>query len=264
MTETMNVEKLGSSLIANGHGVDTERLFQYAQGFAERYSLTDVHQREGLVIVTSGARATGLCIARELGYEDGSLTDEQLSGMGFAPTFAGWQTAFAELGVAVATTGVTHHQLGGGRWWHRLANRQEKKLFVATVRRNGSSGVLTIVNEPDMTSNTELMRLATGGDNDGLGGQAAIVIGADTYTMRTEKGGVFDDNHELVDCVGSQNIYCVLAMLDGRGKSEQGRGGMDTKVAAAWHAASRNVASVAISAVSEDMSYYNATRFVVG
>jgi glutamate 5-kinase len=264
MTERMNVEKLGSSLVANGYGVDTERLFQYAQGFAERYSLTDPHQREGLVIVTSGARATGLCIARELGYEDGSLSDEQLSGMGFAPTFAGWQTVFAELGVAVTTTGATHHQLGGGRWWHRLANRQEKKLFVATVWQNGSSGVLTIVNEPDMTSNTELMRLATGGDNDGLGGQAAAVIGADTYTIRTKNGGVFDDNHELIECIDRSNLHDVISMLSGRGKSEEGRGGMDTKVAAAWYAGCSGVGQVAISAVSEDMSYRNATRFVVG
>jgi glutamate 5-kinase len=260
----MNVEKLGSSLVANDAGVDLERLFEYAQGFVERYSLTDTHAREGLVVVTSGARAAGLCIAAELGYEEGALTDEQLSGIGFAPTFAGWQTVFSELGVAVATTGITHHQLGGGRWWHRLANREERNLFIRTVRENGNKGVLTIVNEPDMTSNTELMRLATGGDNDGLGSRTAVVIGADTYTIRTKKGGVFDDNHELIDCIERRNIHDVVAMLCGREKSEQGRGGMDTKVAAAWYAVCAGVGQVAISAVSEDMSYRNATRFVVG
>ncbi len=264
MTERMNTEKLGSSLVANGHGVDLERMFTYAQGFAERYSLADVHRREGLVIVTSGARATGLCLAEKLGYEDGLLSDEQLSGIGFAPVLAGWQTVFGELGIAVATTGVTHHQLGGGRWWHRLANRQEKKLFIGTVRRNGNSGVLTVVNEPDMTSNTELMKLSTGGDNDGLGGQTAIVIGADTYTIRTKNGGVFDDEGELIEQIDHRNFYNVLDMLDGRGKSELGRGGMDTKTVAAWHARCSGVGEVAISAVSEDMAYRNATRFVVG
>jgi len=260
----MNGEKLGSNLVANGQGIDLDRLYEYAQGFVERYALADERSREGLVITTSGARAAGLCVARELGYEDGALSDEQLSGIGFAPTFVGWQTVFGELGIAVATTGVTHHQIGGGRWWHRVANRQEKKLFVATVHQNRISGIVTIINEPDMTSNTELMRLATGGDNDGLGAQVAVAIGADSYTIRTKNGGVVDDDGNLVNVVDRSNFRSVLEMLAGRGRSELGRGGMDTKVTAAWQAACGGVGYVAISAVSEDMSYQNATRFVVG
>ncbi|TXG76251.1 hypothetical protein E6P97_03835 [Patescibacteria group bacterium] len=258
------VEKLGSSLLANEQGLDTVRVEQYVDGFVERYMLDSGSLRKGLIVTTSGATAVGRCVDRMLGYDGETLIDEQYAGQGFAYTFAGWQDAFARHGIRTVTTGLTHHQLGGGRWYHRLANRSERRLFQGIAHLNTERGVVMIVNEPDMVSNTEQMRLRTGGDNDGLGGVLAEAVGADGYTIRTERGGVFDDGEGLVDIINRQNYRETMRMLAGRGKSEAGRGGMDTKVAAGWRTAQAGVSHVAISAVSHDMSLQNATRFVVG
>lgn len=257
-------EKLGSSLMANGEGLDMVRVEQYADGFVEQYALDSEALRRGLIIVTSGATAVGRCMDRALGYDGTELMDEQYAGQGFASTFVGWQDAFARHGIRTVTTGVTHHQLGGGRWYHQLANRSERRLFRNIAHRNAERGVVMIVNEPDMVSNTEQMRLRTGGDNDGLGGVLSVAVGADGYTIRTKNGGVFDDAGELIDTIGEYNYASVMGMLAGRGRSELGRGGMDTKVAACRRTIRAGVGQVAISAVSEDMSYHNATRFVVG
>ena len=253
MKKKIHVVKFGSALLTQQDDTSQE-VNRYAIGLLERY------KDDGLIIVTSGAVATGKRLAAELGYARDELSAEQLAGVGFAPVFMAWQQAFARRGVAVATSGVTHHQLGRGRWYHRIANQGERSLFVQTLRTNASAQVVTVLNELDMISNVELMRLATGGDNDGLAAHTAAAVGAESLTLFSENGGIFDDSHRAIGQVDERNVRGVLQMLQGRSKSEAGRGGMDTKVRAAWSAVKAGVEHVEIS----DVKRVNITKFMIG
>ncbi len=257
MTSQLHVEKFGTNLVAGPTGVNQANVSMYVEGFIDRF----LERGDGLVVVTSGALALGQCIAAELGYEEGKLTNEQKSGMGFAPMFMAWQEEFARHNIAVATTGITPHQLGIGRWYHRIANRQERRLFASTIRQNSESKVVTILNEPDMVSNKELMALGRAADNDGSAAQVSIVVGADTFTIWTKNGGVYDDDKELVDTVDGINFHPTLRMLQSRGKSEAGRGGMDSKVRAARRPALHGISS-RICAPNIGMEGVKVTRVV--
>lgn len=253
MNTSIHVVKFGSGLLTQDNSVKNS-IGQHAKHLLQR------HKNSGLIIVSSGAVAIGKQIAKELGYVENSLSAEQLAGMGFAPVFQAWQEAFASHGVAVASTGITHHQLGGGRWFHQLSNLSEKQALVRILRENVAAGIVTVLNESDMISNTELMRLVTGGDNDGLATRVAIAVGAKALTIYSEYGGVFDTNQKLIETVNSHNINGLRSVLVERARSAGGRGGVYAKVEAAWAAAKAGVDYVAIT----DVKGNNITRFVVG
>lgn len=126
------------------------------------------------------------------------------------------------------------------------------------------AGVVLIVNESDMISNNELIKLQTGGDNDGIAARIAEITAAHGLTIFTELGGVVDESGALITQINSGNYFAIQQMVSTRETSETGRGGMSTKLEACWNAVNSGVQEVSISAISDNKDGHNLTRFMIG
>lgn len=219
------VAKFGSDLVANGHGVDTDKLAGYARGLVRQLG------RHDLMVVTSGAVAAGRAIVREnaRGTEKKQEIDTAvLAGIGSTAVMQAWQAAFGEYGVLTAGLLVTHHE---------IAEEHEGKKLRDTLAASIASGVVPVVNENDALSDDELMKLHTGGDNDGLAAHLASIAGARGLRLFTVHGGLHNEDGQHVPVVDGSNIEAVNRMLQARTCVEgptNGRGGMSSKVAAAY------------------------------
>lgn len=229
------VVKFGSDLVANEDGVMQDTLNMYAKGLsAERK----------LIVVSSGAVATG----RQRWHEQYGNTEVDLrilAMLGSGGITAAWQEAFAKQNLLAGQLLVTHHEIEDG---------EEGQEFTDTLHANSVAGTVPIVNENDALSNTELMKLATGGDNDGLAAHIATVVEARELRIFTENGGVVDDEGNFVPQIDEGNYHSVATMLDARTikKNGNGRGGMASKLAAAWRAAD-TCSRVVIAAPNDKM-----------
>ena len=221
MSEQSLVVKFGSDLVTNEQGVMKDALDEYANGLSA--------ERRKLIVVTSGAVAMG----RQLWHERNAEAEVDLrvlATLGSAGITAAWQEAFAKQEILAGQLLVTHHEIDVG---------EEGYAFVDTLKAEGAAGVVPVVNENDALSNTELMKLATGGDNDGLAACIAAAISAEELRIFTKKGGIVDDDDTLIKQVDENNYEEVAVMLDRRAirRNSNGRGGMASKLAAAWRAA---------------------------
>lgn len=257
MKSIENVAKFGSNLVTNEQGIDRNAIAGYVAGFYDS-GMT----KEGLVVVTSGAVAAGRQRAKRLFDEEkrNSLTLKQEAGLGAVAMFSIWEQLFDDYGVAAMSAGVTHHQLAGRRLRDRVFNRQEKLGFRDTLLENGRMGIVTIINEADMQSNVELMKLCFGGDNDGLSSHLAQTVDAGSLTVFASIGGIFDENKQLITVVDDSNIADVREIAAGRDTSSVGRGGLTTKIDACWEAAQAGV-HTRIAGVNESMSGADVTTF---
>lgn len=254
----IHVVKFGSSLLTNGDGVNKAAIRGYAEGLAKR------HNDDQLIIVTSGAVQAGLQKARwqRTAEEVTRLKEPQLAAIGMAAIFRMWESAFEEQGGLAASVAVTHRQLDKGRWWQRK-RRKEYGNFMQFIHDNGQEDVETIVNEADAISVTELIKLHTGGENDGLASHVARSVGATSLTLFKTKGGLIDDQGRLIDEVNSGNIGEVRQMAALRRQSAGGRGGIQAGIDACWAAAEQGI-EARIAAINHDMSGQDVTNFVVG
>lgn len=229
------VVKFGSDLVANEDGVMQDTLNMYAKGLsAERK----------LIVVSSGAVATG----RQRWHEQYGNTEVDLrilAMLGSGGITAAWQEAFAKQNLLAGQLLVTHHEIEDG---------EEGQEFTDTLHANSVAGTVPIVNENDALSNTELMKLATGGDNDGLAAHIATAIDARELRIFTKKGGIVDDMGNFITQIDEDNYQNIATMLDARTikKNGNGRGGMASKLAAAWRAAD-TCSRVVIAAPNDKM-----------
>lgn len=220
------VVKFGSDLIANGHGVDTDKIDRYAVGLAKRL------EQHNLIVVTSGAIAAGKAIAGESGHTPESFSHSVLAGIGSSAVMHAWQDAFGKHNVLTASFLVTHHEIG---------DEHEGNTLKETLAKSLDSGVVPVINENDALSDIEIMALLTGGDNDGLAAHLAHTMGAHGLRLFTVGGGLRNQYNQHIPVVNSSNINQVRVMLGERRKScatSNGRGGMVSKVEAAWRFAS--------------------------
>jgi glutamate 5-kinase len=157
--------------------------------------------------------------------------------------FNAWEKGFEKNDIYAATATVTHDQLEG----------EAGEQFESLIFENSISGIPTIVNEADALSITELMALKTGGDNDGLARHLAVRMTAARLVLVTSEGGVFENqgsgimplvtNKDYDDCLQQVRRREVL----GYSASGPGRGGMSSKLEAAWQASRGGVAEVFIT-----------------
>jgi glutamate 5-kinase len=223
------VVKLGSSLVVDEQGRPRRALLRHrAAEIAEI-----VENGTPVCVVSSGAIALGL---RRLGLakRPSSLPRLQAaSALGQTALQRAWQDALEPHGVEVAQILLTSAEIG------------ERRAYVNVRSALGALfalGAVPVVNENDATATDEI----SFGDNDALAAQVAVLVRARLLVLLTSVPGVLREGVLIEDGAAARSA------VFGPG-SPLGRGGMESKVAAAELAAGAGIATVIADGTGKDV-----------
>ena len=223
------VVKLGSSLVVDEQGRPRRALLRHrAAEIAEI-----VEAGTPVCVVSSGAIALGL---RRLGLakRPSSLPRLQAaSALGQAALQRAWQDVLEPHGVEVAQILLTSAEIG-----ERLAYVNVRSALGALF----ALGAVPVVNENDATATDEI----SFGDNDALAAQVAVLVRARLLVLLTSVPGVLREGVLIEDGAAARSA------VFGPG-SPLGRGGMESKVAAAELAAGAGIATVIADGTGKDV-----------
>lgn len=242
----LKVVKFGSEVLTGEQGLDRGAINQYCETLAPNVE-------SGLVVITSGAVATGrTAYAAHKGIELDEVVAmkdpeslAKFSMLGGAAVNTAWQQGFELQGVLAGSLAVTHNEI----------DSSEGDVLTANVIANAKDGIVTVINEADALSDSELMKLLSCADNDELARHLSVKLRADTLAIITKKGGVLDASEEkIISKLTASNVAEALKIVYERhaqkaqqkGKSA-GRGGMISKLQAAVNANESGVANVMIT-----------------
>ncbi len=214
------VVKLGSSLVVDARGRPRRSLLRARAAEIATLAASGTP----VCVVSSGAIALGL---RRLGLErrPSSLPRLQAaSALGQAALQRAWQDAFRPHGIEAAQILLTSAEIGDRRAYVNVRNALAA-LFAL--------GAVPIVNENDATATDEI----SFGDNDALAAQVAVLLQARLLVLLTSVPGVLAEGVVIEDGAAARSA------VFGPG-SPLGRGGMESKVAAAELAAGAGIATV--------------------
>lgn len=223
------VVKVGSSVIADKQGLESEQLAHLARQIAELRS-------RGLTVtlVSSGAIAAG---GPTLGEgRPRTLPERQAAAsIGQIRLMGAWANAFEREGISVAQILLDAEDLASR---HRYLNAEHT---IAALQRQG---VMPIVNENDTVAVDELKF----GDNDQLSALVASLVGAELLVLLSDVAGVFEADPRIdpeaprIEVI--ENVDARTLARAGDGASELGTGGMRSKLEAARRAAQAGIPSL--------------------
>jgi glutamate 5-kinase len=214
------VVKLGSSLVVDEHGKARRALLQErAAQIAEV-----VAAGTPVCIVSSGAIALGL---RRLGLERRPSHLPRLqaaSALGQAALQRAWQDAFDPHGLETAQILLTSAEIAERRAYVNVRN---------TLGALFALGSVPVINENDATATDEI----SFGDNDALAALVSVLLRARLLVLLTSVPGILHDGALIEDGAHARSASFGP-------KSALGRGGMESKVAAAELAAAAGIPTV--------------------
>ncbi len=223
------VVKLGSSLVVDERGRPRRAVLRArAAEIAEI-----VAGGTPVCVVSSGAIALGL---RRLGLEKRPSSLPRLqaaSALGQAALQRAWQDALEPHGLDAAQILLTSAEIG------------ERRAYVNVRSALGALfalGAVPVVNENDATATDEI----SFGDNDALAAQVAVLVRARLLVLLTSVAGVLSEGVLIEDGASARSARF------GPG-SPAGRGGMESKVAAAELAAGAGIATVIADGTGQDV-----------
>ena len=216
------VLKLGSSVLTTDEGLD----MAIVTGIVD-----DVSRCKGqgieFIIVTSGAVAAGV---RHMGLKEGARTIPQkqaAAAIGQSRLMSAYEDAFAHHEIRTAQLLLTKDDLS-----HRRRHLNARNTLTTLL----SWGVVPIINENDTVVVDEIQL----GDNDNLSALVATLAEADLLIALTDMEGLMDCDPRvhpeacLIPFV--EEITPELRSLAGATSSGPGRGGMASKLEAAYKA----------------------------
>lgn len=216
------VVKLGSSTVCAGGSAPSAS----HMGAIVDEVVALVSAGHAVVLVSSGAVASGRAMLG-LGGQASNVTEkQQLAALGQPALMALWQSLFRERGMFAAQILLTRADLERRRGYLNARN-----TLLGLLER----GIVPIVNENDSVA-TEEIRL---GDNDTLSARVAGVVEADLLLMLTDREGIYDRDPalhadaRLIREVAPGPIPDALRQAVAGGAGTLGTGGMMTKLRAA-------------------------------
>lgn len=216
------VIKVGSALLVDDQTGDIRR--EWLNAFAD--DLADLRANgQEVVIVTSGAVATGRRVLGMIGRPLKLDEKQAAAATGQIRLAQGWQDAMARHALNVAQVLVTAQD---------TESRQNHLNARATINTLLRLGVIPLINENDTVATDELKV----GDNDRLAARVAQMILADTLLILSDVKGLYTANPQRDSTASfipqvTQVSAEIEAMASGTGTSGMSTGGMATKLAAA-------------------------------
>ncbi len=185
-----------------------------------------VRDGKQVIIVSSGAIGIGLESMRMTSFPESIEMQQAVAAIGQSILMHDYQKAFSKFNQVIAQVLLTQEDLEETKSLGNIKRSLNKLL---------SFGVVPIINENDAVATHELASKKAFSDNDVLSAMVASHLDADLLVMVSEVGGLFTDNPEsngkacLIERVSDlRNLKAVVS-----GKSNRGRGGFKTKLAAA-------------------------------
>jgi glutamate 5-kinase len=225
------VIKVGSSLVtAKGLGLDHAAIADWCAQIAQLRQ-----SGKQIVLVSSGAVAEGMA---RLGMKKRPTVIHDLqatAAVGQMGLVRAYEDEFKKHGLHAAQILLTHED---------VADRGRYLNARGTFNTLLELGVVPVVNENDTVATDEI-RL---GDNDTLGALTVNLIEGDLLVILTDQEGLYDadprNNPEAKLISEAELSDARLAGMAGDSKGELGRGGMRTKLSAAYTAARSGAATV--------------------
>ena len=223
------VVKFGSTLVATPQGRVRRGIL--AARAAEIAALAAAGER--VCVVSSGAIALGLPRIADTRKRHSTPVLQAASAIGQPLIQRAWAAALGRHGLEAAQVLLTATDLAA-----RTSYINARNAFTALL----GAGVVPVINENDTTATDEIAF----GDNDLLAAQLAILIGARCLILLTEVEGVYSDHPSHPDAELLADGDIAVGARFGRG-SGLGRGGMQSKIAAATMAAAVGIPTVIAS-----------------
>ncbi|PTU32234.1 glutamate 5-kinase [Stenotrophobium rhamnosiphilum] len=225
------VIKVGSSLVtAKGQGLDHVAIADWCAQIAQLRK-----SGKQIVLVSSGAVAEGMA---RLGMKKRPSVIHELqaaAAVGQMGLVRSYEDEFKKHGLHAAQILLTHDD---------VSNRGRYLNARGTFNTLLELGVVPVVNENDTVATDEI-RL---GDNDTLGALTVNLIQGDLLVILTDQDGLFDAdprNNPDAKLISEADLSDTrLVGMAGDSKGELGRGGMRTKLSAAYTAARSGAATV--------------------
>ncbi len=237
MKREVIVVKYGSSGVANRQGMDMAGLRRYAAALVTIYGNYDI------IIVSSGSVAAGKYIWHKQKAEQTLADSRTLAMIGSATAFSAWQVALWRYRLIGGQLLVTHREVD---------DPTEGLSLRAALEGNLRHGIISVVNENDALSDTELAKLSYGGDNDGLAAHIAIIVKASILLLLTDQHGLLAQGQLVKRVAANQKAWEMAKACIRVDISRQGRGGMLSKVHAATQAAKAGI-DVHIAAANQSL-----------
>ena len=225
------VIKVGSSLVtAKGQGLDHTAIADWCAQIAALRS-----QSKQVVLVSSGAVAEGMA---RLGLKKRPAALHELqatAAVGQMGLVRAYEDEFKKHKLHAAQILLTHED---------VSDRNRYLNARGTFNTLLELGVVPVVNENDTVATDEI-RL---GDNDTLGALTVNLIEGDLLVILTDQEGLYDSDPRLnpeAKLISEADLSDTrLTGMAGDSKGELGRGGMRTKLSAAYTAARSGAATV--------------------
>jgi glutamate 5-kinase len=213
------VIKIGSSLLVNNK---KEIRKKWLSSFAKDIKKLKTSNKK-IIIVSSGAIALG---CKKMNYEKSNLKldkSQAIASVGqielmnlFSQTFSKFKLNISQILLTLEDTEERRRSIN--------AKRTFENLFELDY--------IPIVNENDTIATTEIKY----GDNDRLASRVAQITNADTLILLSDVDGLFNKNPKLfkdAKLIKKVNDFKDLKDINIKGKTEFGKGGMNTKIEAA-------------------------------
>ncbi len=217
------VVKIGTSNLTRGSAaINRDQIGRYADQITAL-----LHADIQAMVVTSGARAAGL--ERLSAGSDTAATDTKqvLTSIGQARLAGYWDQEFAEHGVVVGQILLTRHEIEDSVSYLNI----QDTLGALLERR-----IVPIINENDVVATSRLKV----GDNDSIAAMVAVMMQADLLLILTETDGLYSkDPNRYSDAEHLKTVPVVdgrILAMAGDTSTDQGTGGMTTKLEAAQRA----------------------------
>jgi len=178
-----------------------------------------------IVLVCSGAIAAAkqFMILEKLGS---NLVDKQaLASIGQPFLMRLFHDSFRDFGIPVGQCLLSYSD---------FENDTSKSNIVNTIEVLLSNGFLPIINENDTTATEEIQF----GDNDKLSAYAAVLLNVDLLILATNTNGIYDADENTIETIDRIDDIRKHIQKD---FSEQGTGGMTSKLEAAEIAQQKNI-----------------------